>query len=56
MTNHIFELIGLDHLVLRVRHPKRMLEFYTQVLGCALERERAELGLYQLRAGRQLID
>lgn len=56
MTNHTFEIIGLDHLVLRVRHPKRMLEFYTQVLGCVLERERAELGLYQLRAGSQLID
>ena len=46
MTNYTFSIIGLDHLVLRVRHPKRMLEFYTQVLGCVLERERAELGLY----------
>ncbi|ART79962.1 VOC family protein [Oceanisphaera avium] len=51
-----FEVLGLDHLVLRVRQPMRMLDFYCRVLGCQLEREVAELGLYQLRAGSQLID
>lgn len=52
----LFEIVGLDHLVLRVRNPHRMLDFYCRVLGCKLEREKAEIGLYQLRAGAQLID
>ncbi|MDP5293764.1 VOC family protein [Oceanimonas sp. CHS3-5] len=52
----MFRVMGLDHLVLRVRNPQRMLDFYCKVLGCCLEREKAEIGLYQLRAGDQLID
>ncbi len=51
-----FELLGLDHLVLRVRDEARMLDFYTRVLGCREERRLPELGLVQLRAGRALID
>lgn len=46
----------LDHIVLRVVDLERMARFYTEVLGCAVEREQAEIGLYQLRAGRSLID
>lgn len=56
MTKAMFEVVGLDHLVLRVRQPMRMLDFYCRVLGCKLEREVADLGLYQLRAGQHLID
>ncbi|WP_041542966.1 VOC family protein [Oceanimonas sp. GK1] len=52
----MFRVMGLDHLVLRVRNPQRMLDFYCKVLGCCLEREKGEIGLYQLRAGDQLID
>lgn len=52
----MFRITGLDHLVLRVRNPQRMLNFYCKVLGCCLEREKADIGLYQLRAGDQLID
>jgi extradiol dioxygenase family protein len=33
-----------------------MLDFYQKQLGCTLERSLPELGLYQLRAGLQLID
>jgi catechol 2,3-dioxygenase-like lactoylglutathione lyase family enzyme len=33
-----------------------MKHFYVDVLGCTVEREREELGLYQLRAGSALID
>lgn len=33
-----------------------MVRFYCEVLGCRVERERAELGLMQLRAGQALID
>jgi catechol 2,3-dioxygenase-like lactoylglutathione lyase family enzyme len=50
---HIREI---DHLVLRVQQLEPMLDFYRHVLGCELERVREDLGLYQLRAGRALID
>lgn len=51
-----FSLIGLDHVVLRVSNLPAVTAFYLDVLGCTLEREEPELGLYQLRAGRSLID
>jgi len=51
----MFQITGLDHLVLRVSQLQLMLAFYQQ-LGCTLERVEAEQGLYQLRAGAQLID
>ncbi len=43
-------------MVLRVRALAPSLAFYRDVLGCRIERERPELGLTQLRAGRSLID
>lgn len=46
----------LDHLVLRVVDLDRMLRFYCDVLGCTIERRRADIGLVQLRAGRSLLD
>jgi glyoxylase I family protein len=46
----------LDHVVLRVSDLGAMKRFYCEVLGCTVEREREELGLYQLRAGAALID
>jgi catechol 2,3-dioxygenase-like lactoylglutathione lyase family enzyme len=52
----MFFIQQLDHLVLRVENPGLMLQFYQQALGCTLERQLPELGLYQLRAGQQLID
>ncbi len=51
-----FEPTGIDHIVFRVRDVHTMLAFYRDVLGCVLERQQEELGLYQLRAGRSLID
>ena len=33
-----------------------MLDFYCNVLGCAVERRRDDIGLIQLRAGRSMID
>jgi glyoxylase I family protein len=51
-----FQVLGLDHVVLRVRDIDRALAFYRDVLGCALERSLEDMGLYQLRAGRSLID
>jgi catechol-2,3-dioxygenase len=52
----MFKILQLDHIVLRVRDVQAMLRFYTQVLGCTVERVQDELGLYQLRAGASLID
>lgn len=46
----------LDHVVLRVRDPARVIRFYRQVLGCAVVRRRPKLGLVHLRAGSSMID
>lgn len=46
----------IDHLVLRVRKIDTMINFYTKVLGCSLEKTQKDIGLYQLRAGDALID
>lgn len=51
-----FKVIGLDHVVLRVSDLERSSNFYENILGCRLERELPEFGLYQYRAGRQIID
>ncbi|HWA44958.1 MAG TPA: VOC family protein [Hypericibacter adhaerens] len=51
-----FILLGLDHVVLRVRDPERLERFYCEALGCRLERRQEKIGLVQLRAGRSLID
>lgn len=51
-----FTMKEIDHVVLRAGHLERMMAFYCDVLGCTLDRAREDLGLYQLRAGRSLID
>jgi catechol 2,3-dioxygenase-like lactoylglutathione lyase family enzyme len=51
-----FQVLGLDHVVFRVSDIDRALAFYRDVLGCALERSLPDFGLYQLRAGKSLID
>ena len=50
------EIVGLDHVVLRVADLARAERFYREVLGCAEERRLDDLGLVQLRAGAHLID
>jgi catechol 2,3-dioxygenase-like lactoylglutathione lyase family enzyme len=53
----VIRVLGLDHIVLRAKNAVTMIDFYTNILGCAVERDMsAELGLTQLRAGRSLID
>jgi catechol 2,3-dioxygenase-like lactoylglutathione lyase family enzyme len=56
MDRSPFAPLGIDHIVLRVAALERMLGFYCGVLGCAVERERPEVGLTQLRVGRSIID
>jgi glyoxylase I family protein len=46
----------LDHVVLRVTDLQTMMRFYTEVIGCPVEKIQENLGLYQLRAGGSLID
>ena len=51
-----FEILALDHVVLRIRDLEAMKTFYCNVLGCTFEDHDEESGLYQVRAGNQLID
>lgn len=53
----MIKILGIDHIVIRSKNPTAMIDFYTDVLGCTVEREMAaEIGLTQLRAGNALID
>jgi glyoxylase I family protein len=53
----MLDVLAIDHIVLRTTKLKEMLDFYTGVLNCTIERETpAETGLTQLRAGSALID
>ncbi len=51
-----FEILGIDHVVLRVADLERAIAFYEGVLGAKVERRSESFGLVQLRAGRSLID
>lgn len=51
-----FQLLQIDHVVLRVRDVAAMSAFYCDVLGCTVERRQEAIGLLQLRAGHSLID
>ena len=50
------KVLGMDHIVLRVRDLKRSIRFYRQVLGLEVEHRQPKLGLVHIRAGGQLID
>ena len=52
----MFQILGIDHIVLRIADLDRMLAFYCEVLGCVVERREDKIGLIQLRAGSALID
>src|SRR6478672_1307788 len=49
-----FNLIGIEHVVLRAADPAALERFYMEVLGCAFEKRQGKLA--QLRAGHALID
>lgn len=51
-----FNVERIDHIVLRVSDLQRSIEFYGQVLGCAVDRNRPDLGLVHLRTGASMID
>jgi glyoxylase I family protein len=52
----MIEITGIDHLVLRAVDQDRLVRFYSEVLGLAVERRQDAIGLVQLRAGSSLID
>ena len=51
-----FDLLAIDHVVLRVRDLEASLHFYRDVLGCALDKVQERIGLWQVRTGTSLID
>lgn len=52
----MMRILGLDHIVLRVRDMERMIGFWRDALGCPVEKIQAELGLVHIRAGTALVD
>lgn len=50
------DVLGLDHVVLRVADVEASITWYKRILGCAEERVIPDFGLYQMRAGSTLID
>jgi len=48
--------LGLDHVVLRVRDQDASRRFYTDVLGCTVDRVNERLSLIHLRFGEAFID
>jgi len=53
---HPIQVDGFDHIVLRVRDKAAALAFYQDVLGLSVDRDRPDLGLTHIRAGRQMVD
>jgi Glyoxalase/Bleomycin resistance protein/Dioxygenase superfamily len=49
-----FNVVGIDHIVLRAANPAALERFYLTVLGLSFEKRQSELA--QLRAGNALID
>ena len=47
---------NIDHVVIRAENLERMIDFYSNILGCRLERGPGSFGIAQLRAGNSLID
>ena len=50
------QVLGIDHIVLRVGNLELMIDFYSRVLGCAVDHRQDKIGLVHLRAGSSLID
>lgn len=51
-----FEVRRIDHVVFRVRDMSVSVGFYANVLGLSVARERPDLGLVHMRAGKSMLD
>lgn len=51
-----FAVLAIDHVVLRAQDADAMVAFYRDAIGCAVVREKPDLGLTHLDAGSALID
>lgn len=56
METRPLEIDGIDHVVLQVTDIDRSLSFYVGLLGFSLERIIEDVGIYQLRGGKNLVD
>jgi glyoxylase I family protein len=56
MQPNPINVVLIDHVVIRTVDLERMIDFYSTVLGCRLEKGPGDIGLAQLRAGSSLID
>lgn len=52
----MFQVLGIDHVVFRVRDLARMEAFYREVLGCEVVKRQEHLGLVHIRVGTALVD
>ncbi len=52
----MIKIRNIDHVVIRASDVPALLRFYTEVLGCTVEKVQEGIGLTQLRAGSALID
>lgn len=52
----IFKVQHIDHVVLRVKDMERSVDFYTQVLGCAIKKRNEQYAMIHLGAGSSMID
>ena len=51
-----FDMIGLDHVVIRCVDLEKMKRFYCDVVGGTVDRHNKEFDLLQIRIGAHLID
>lgn len=52
----MFNVKGIDHIVLLTTQREKMLHFYLNILGGTIEKEQPKLRLIQMRFGENLID
>ena len=51
-----YDMIGLDHLVIRCKDQDTMARFYCDVIGGTVDRHNEPFGLLQIRVGAHLVD
>lgn len=50
------KISGIDHVVVNVSDMDRAIHFYCDLIGCALEWRRDDIGLAHLRVGTSFVD